>query len=152
MEQLPDGYFSAACDCEVGSTYWMVLDGRSTFPDPASRSQPQGVHGPSEVVDLGGFSWSDDEFTPLPLSDNVLYELHVGTFSRGGTFTSAIEHLDALVTLGVTAVEIMPVAQFPGGRNWGYDGAYPYAVRPSRRASARTAVASSSRTGRAPRS
>jgi maltooligosyltrehalose trehalohydrolase len=131
MDRTSEGYFTVEADCEADSTYWLVLDGAKESPDPASRSQPEGVHGPSQVVDLGKFSWSDSEFAPRPLRDNILYELHVGTFSRGGTFASAIEHLDALVTLGVTAIEIMPVAQFPGTRNWGYDGVFPFAVQAS---------------------
>lgn len=131
MDRTSEGYFSVESHCAVDSTYWLVLDGTKKSPDPASRSQPEGVHGPSRVVNLGKFSWSDSDFTPLPLQDNVLYELHVGTFSRGGTFASALEQLDALVTLGITAIEIMPVAQFPGTRNWGYDGVFPFAVQAS---------------------
>jgi maltooligosyltrehalose trehalohydrolase len=131
MERTSGGYFSGETDCDAGSKYWLVLDGTNELPDPGSRSQPDGVHGPSQVVDLAQFSWSDGDFVPLPLRDNVLYELHVGTFSQEGTFSSAIEHLDALVTLGITAVEVMPVAQFPGVRNWGYDGVFPFAVQSS---------------------
>jgi maltooligosyltrehalose trehalohydrolase len=131
MERAPDGYFIADYDCDDESKYWLVLDRANRYPDPASRSQPDGVHGPSEVVNLHRFAWSDNDFAPLALRDNVLYELHVGTFSREGTFSSAIEHLDALVTLGITAIEIMPVTQFPGTRNWGYDGVFPFAVQAS---------------------
>lgn len=131
MERTSDGYFSGEADCGSDSKYWLVLDGANELPDPASRSQPEGVHGPSQVVDLRHFSWSDHDFVARPLRDNVLYELHVGTFSHGGTFSSAVEHLDALVTLGITAIEIMPVAQFPGARNWGYDGVFPFAVQAS---------------------
>lgn len=131
MEPTAEGHFTVDVDCSVESKYWLVVDGADDLPDPASRSQPDGVRGASQVVDLGDFPWTDGEFRPLPLRDNVLYELHVGTFSPGGTFSSAIEHLDAIVTLGVTAIEIMPVAQFPGTRNWGYDGVFPFAVQDS---------------------
>lgn len=131
MERVSDGYFTVEAACDIDSTYWLVLDGAKDCPDPASRSQPDGVHGPSQVVDLGQFSWSDSDFVPLPLRDSVLYELHVGTFSQGGTFSSAIDHLDALASLGVSAIEVMPVAQFPGTRNWGYDGVFPFAVQAS---------------------
>lgn len=105
--------------------YYRFPDGRR-LPDPASRFQPQGVHGPSQVVDLH-FPWNDGDWHGLPLRHYILYELHVGTFTDEGTFDAAIAHLDYLKDLGITAVELMPVAQFPGGRNWGYDGAYLYA-------------------------
>lgn len=115
---------------EPGSLYLYLLDGGKERPDPASRSQPQGVHGPSEVVDPT-FPWEDGAWSGLPLRDYVIYELHVGTFTPEGTFEAVIPHLDYLRDLGVTAVELMPVAQFPGGRNWGYDGVYPFAVQDS---------------------
>jgi maltooligosyltrehalose trehalohydrolase len=99
--------------------------GELSRPDPASRSQPTGVHGASEVVELrGGSRWEG-----RPLEEYVLYELHVGTFTREGTFEAVIPRLDDLVHLGVTAVELMPVAEFPGGRNWGYDGTFPFAAQ-----------------------
>ncbi len=100
-------------------------------PDPASRFQPAGVHGPSRVIDPRGFRWTDAGWAGIPLEDYVVYELHVGTFTAAGTFEAAIARIPHLVALGVTAVEIMPVAEFPGGRNWGYDGVYPYAVQSS---------------------
>ena len=96
--------------------------GRASYPDPASRSQPQGVHGPSEVIDPEAFRWTDGTWPGVALPDLVIYELHVGTFSPGGTFDSAIERLDAVVQLGATAIEVMPIAEFAGTRNWGYDG------------------------------
>jgi maltooligosyltrehalose trehalohydrolase len=99
-------------------------------PDPASRFQPQGVHGPSQVIDPF-FPWADQGWSGQRLHDYIIYELHVGTFTPEGTFEATTDRLDALKDLGVTAVEIMPVAQFPGERNWGYDGVYPFAVQNS---------------------
>lgn len=105
-----------------GTRYTYLLDGKRERPDPASRSQPDGVHGPSEVVDTGAFAWTDRDWRGRPLKDMVLYEIHVGTFTADGTFDAVIPRLDRLQELGVTAVELMPVASFPGSRNWGYDG------------------------------
>jgi maltooligosyltrehalose trehalohydrolase len=125
------GYHSAEIEgVPPGSLYRYRIDDAEERPDPASRHQPQGVHGPSAVVDPG-FPWTDSGWAGRPLTDYVIYELHVGTFTRAGTFDAAIERLDELCELGVTAVELMPVAQFPGDRNWGYDGAYPFAVQDS---------------------
>lgn len=112
-----------------GARYTYVLDDEREYPDPASRSQPDGVHGPSAVVDPTAFTWKDAGWTGLPLRNYVIYELHVGTFSDDGTFDGVIPYLDGLADLGVTAIELMPVAQFPGDRNWGYDGVYPFAVQ-----------------------
>jgi maltooligosyltrehalose trehalohydrolase len=119
---------------EPGRRYRYRLHGPGTpsepLPDPASRWQPDGVHGPSVVVSPpASFDWSDEWWRGRPLAEYVIYELHVGTFTPGGTFESAAERLPDLVDLGVTAVELMPVAQFPGSRNWGYDGVFPYAVQ-----------------------
>jgi len=113
-----------------GARYLYRLDGDRERPDPASRLQPEGVHGPSQVV-ATEFRWSDGGWRGLPLAEYILYELHVGTFSGDGTFDAAAQHLDALAALGVTAVELMPVTQFPGARNWGYDGTYLFAVHPA---------------------
>ncbi len=128
------GYFSATLgDVGPGQRYVFRLhrDGGEVVerPDPASRHQPQGVHGPSAVVDPAAFPAPVGGWRGLPLADHVLYELHVGTFTAQGTFDAAIPHLAGLAELGVTAVEVMPLAQFPGGRNWGYDGVFPYAVQ-----------------------
>ncbi|MFH1726432.1 MAG: alpha-amylase family glycosyl hydrolase [Elusimicrobiota bacterium] len=129
MERLEGGYFRAIVDnVEPGTRYLFRLDGERERPDPASRFQPEGLHGPSEVV-ADDFRWEDGFWCGLPLQDFVLYELHVGTFTPDGTLDAAIGQLRRLKDLGVTAVELMPVAQFPGGRNWGYDGVYPYAVQ-----------------------
>ena len=117
-------------DVPPGTDYLYRLDDRVERPDPASRWQPQGVHGPSRVLDPT-FPWSDSAWRGLPLRDYVLYELHVGAFTREGTFDGVAARLDELKELGVTAVELMPVAQFPGARNWGYDGVYPFAVQES---------------------
>jgi maltooligosyltrehalose trehalohydrolase len=111
----------------VGARYQYRLDGERYRPDPVSRWQPEGVHGPSAVVDPDEFVWTDQAFTGHALGDLVLYELHVGTFTPAGTFEAVIRNLGALVDLGVTAVELMPVAEFPGSRNWGYDGVHLYA-------------------------
>jgi len=131
LGQEERGYWGALVDgVEPGTLYKYIIGGVGEFPDPASRSQPQGVHGPSEVVDTG-FPWTDTGWRGPLLRDYIIYEMHVGTFTPGGTFDSAVSHLDYLVDLGVTAVEMMPVAQFSGTRNWGYDGVYPFAVQDS---------------------
>jgi maltooligosyltrehalose trehalohydrolase len=122
MQREGGGYFRALERVTPGTAYGYRLDGGDDLPDPASRSQPFGVHGPSAVVDPAAFAWSDSAFRAPGLSELVIYELHVGTFSQQGTFDGAVEHLDDLVELGVTACELLPVAQFPGARNWGYDG------------------------------
>ncbi|BCA56362.1 Malto-oligosyltrehalose trehalohydrolase [Nitrospira sp. KM1] len=112
----------------TGSRYRYVLDGSLERPDPVSRFQPDGVHGTSMVVDPGEFPWTDREWRGLSLKELIMYELHVGTFTKEGTFDAVIPHLPYLKnTVGITAIELMPVAQFPGGRNWGYDGAFPFA-------------------------
>jgi len=115
---------------EPGALYLYRLDSEKERPDPASRFQPQGVHGPSQVVD-SRFPWEDDSWCGIPIRDYVIYELHVGLFTPEGTFEAIIPHLDELKDLGITAIELMPVAQFPGARNWGYDGVYPFAVQNS---------------------
>jgi maltooligosyltrehalose trehalohydrolase len=125
------GYHHALVDgVEPGCLYLYRLDEGRERPDPASRSQPQGVHGPSQVVSPR-FEWEDGGWPGLPLPDYVLYELHVGVFTPEGTFDAIIPYLDELRVLGITAIELMPVAQFPGTRNWGYDGVYPFAVQDS---------------------
>ena len=125
------GYHQAVIEgVEVSSLYFCRLGGVKERPDPASRFQPQGVHGPSQVVNPD-FPWKDDCWFGLPLRDHIVYELHVGTFTPEGTFEAVIPHLQDLKNLGITAIELMPVAQFPGSRNWGYDGTYPFAVHNS---------------------
>lgn len=123
----PDGeYFQGVVPAAAGDDYWYWLDGTLRRPDPASRCQPEGVHGPSRIVDPA-FSWQDGVWSGIALDDCIFYELHIGTFTPAGTFDAAIERLDYLRELGVTALELMPVGQFPGERNWGYDGVYPFA-------------------------
>jgi malto-oligosyltrehalose trehalohydrolase len=111
---------------QPGTRYRYVVDGKA-YPDPASRRQPDGVHGPSEVIDPEAYDWSDLSWHGRPWEEIVLYELHLGTFSETGDFAGAAGHLDHLCRLGVTAIELMPIAEFPGSRNWGYDGVFPYA-------------------------
>jgi len=128
LEKRDGGYhYGSVPGVRVGDQYLFRL-GDKERPDPASRCQPAGVHGPSEVVDPG-FPHAEGTWTGLPLADYVIYELHVGTFTAEGTFDAVIPKLDYLKSLGVTAVEIMPVSQFPGGRNWGYDGVLPFAAQ-----------------------
>jgi maltooligosyltrehalose trehalohydrolase len=122
MERTDRGYHVAIGEgVGEGVTYKFRLSDGRELPDPASRFQPEGVHGPSQVVNTS-FAWSDDGWRGIPLAEYVIYELHVGTFTPEGTFDGVIDRLDELKELGITAVELMPVAQFPGERNWGYDG------------------------------
>jgi maltooligosyltrehalose trehalohydrolase len=128
LQPSGDGFFQALiAGARAGTLYRYLVDGQGPFPDPASRRQPLGVHGPSEVIDPRGFCWSDQAWPGVELADLVLYELHVGTFTPSGTFAGVRERLPALRELGVTAIELMPVADFPGQRNWGYDGVSPFA-------------------------
>jgi maltooligosyltrehalose trehalohydrolase len=123
LERSPDGTWGGVVGgVRVGDRYRYRVDGTGPFPDPASRYQPEGVHGPSEVVDPGRFAWSDAGWRGLAPEEAVLYELHVGTFSPEGTFAGVTQRLPLLKDLGVTAVELMPVADFAGHRSWGYDG------------------------------
>jgi maltooligosyltrehalose trehalohydrolase len=120
--------FVASAPASAGDRYWYVLDDGLAVPDPVSRFLPESVHGPTEIVDPAAFRWSDAGWRGLDLRDYAIYELHVGTFTREGTFDGVIRKLDYLKQLGVTVIEVMPVAPFPGARNWGYDGVSPYAV------------------------
>ena len=115
-------YLTAFVPGAGAGTRYAYDAGGTVAPDPCSRSQPEGVHGPSEVVAPKAFAWTDAGWRPAPFADLVLYECHIGTFTGEGTFDAAIEKLPYLVHLGVNAIEVMPVASFPGGRNWGYDG------------------------------
>src|SRR3989442_1172373 len=123
MRRDADGVFTATLgDLAPGTRYKYRLDGERYRPDPVSRWQPEGVHGASAVVDPRRFLWTDQDFRGHAPSDLVIYELHVGTFTAAGTFEAIVQHLPALADLRVTAVQLMPVAEFPGSRNWGYDG------------------------------
>lgn len=116
---------------EAGQDYMLQTDTGALRPDPVSRFQPHGVHGPSRIVDPAPFEWSDGNWKGLPLADFLIYELHTGTFTPEGTFEAVIPRLAYLRELGVTAVEVMPVAESPGSRNWGYDGVDLYAPKSS---------------------
>lgn len=132
MERDGEGYFRAKVSKILpGNRYLYVLDGKKERPDPASRFQPEGVHGPSCAVDPDIYKWNDSKWKGIALKDLIFYEVHVGTFTPEGTFESAIRKLPYLKKLGITCLEIMPVAQFPGKRNWGYDGVGLYAVQNS---------------------
>jgi len=129
LQPAGQGYWQVEVqDVPPGSLYLYRLDNDLERPDPASQSQPQGVHGPSLVVDHTPFAWEDQDWSNIPQSELVLYELHIGTFTAEGTCAAVIPRLAELKDLGVTALSLMPVAQCPGDRNWGYDGVYPYAV------------------------
>lgn len=128
MAAADAGWFELARDdAGPGTRYCFRADGGLPVPDPASRCQADDVHGPSLVVDPTAFTWSDGDWRGRPWEDAVFYELHVGAFSPGGDYIGVIEHLDHLRRLGVTAIELMPVADFPGARDWGYDGVLPFA-------------------------
>jgi maltooligosyltrehalose trehalohydrolase len=123
LQRFPDGTFGGlAIGLGAGALYRYRIDGGGQFPDPASRYQPLGVHGPSEVIAPSRFTWTDAAWRGVAREDIVIYELHVGTYTAEGTFAAVIGRLPYLAELGVTAIELMPVADFPGNRNWGYDG------------------------------
>jgi malto-oligosyltrehalose trehalohydrolase len=126
MKHVGAGWYEVSAAARAGARYRYVVDG-TKVPDPASRYQPDDVHGASEVIDPTAYEWRDDDWRGRAWEETVLYELHVGTFSPSGDFMGAIERLDHVARLGVTAVELMPVAEFAGRRNWGYDGVLPFA-------------------------
>jgi maltooligosyltrehalose trehalohydrolase len=127
MKRDEGGWFETVAQAGAGTRYRYRIDGRQEVPDPASRFNPEDVHGPSVIVDPGAHQWTDDAWRGRPWHEAVLYELHVGTFTPEGTFAAAAARLDHLAALGVTAIELMPLADFPGARNWGYDGVLPFA-------------------------
>ncbi len=130
MEKDDDGYFNTIVrNIHSGCRYFYKPDEENDYPDPASNYQPEGVHGPSEVIDHSLFKWNDEKWKGIPLSESVFYELHTGTFTKEGTFEAIIPFLDELAETGINTIELMPVSQFPGGRNWGYDCVYPYSVQ-----------------------
>jgi maltooligosyltrehalose trehalohydrolase len=128
MSAQAGGWFELTTgEARAGSLYRYRIDGKTEVPDPASRSNPQDIHGPSEVIDPAAFEWDDTDWRGRPWHEAVVYELHVGTFSPEGTFAGVEKRLDHLVALGVTAIELMPIADFPGKRGWGYDGVLQFA-------------------------
>jgi maltooligosyltrehalose trehalohydrolase len=128
MTLQPNGIFTATVEgVGAGARYWFKIDGAGPYPDPASRLQPLGVHGPSQVVPPTAFDWKAKDFRLPELAQLVFYELHVGAFTAEGTFRAVIEKLDSLKQLGVNVMELMPIADFAGDRNWGYDGVSLYA-------------------------
>lgn len=128
LEPVGLGVWEGELAVPVGTDYWVVADDRR-YPDPCSRHQPKGLRGPSRIVDPSSFAWTDAAWKGVTLADAVIYELHVGTFSEEGTFDGAIAHLPALAEIGVTAIEVMPVAEFPGHHGWGYDGVYLWSAQ-----------------------
>jgi maltooligosyltrehalose trehalohydrolase len=131
MESADDGYFVFETAAQAGDKYFYIVDHNKPLPDPVSRLLPEGVHGRTEILAPESFQWTDQDWRGLPLRDYVIYEMHIGTFTREGTFDAAIARLPYLKKLGITVIEIMPVAAFPGTRNWGYDGVSPYSVQAS---------------------
>ncbi len=132
MHRDEEGYWEVLAEgVAPGTHYRYELDKGLLRPDPASRYQPEGVHGPSATVDHAAVPWSDTSWKGLSPAEMIIYELHIGAFTPEGTFAAAVHRLEALRDLGINAVEIMPIAQFPGQRNWGYDGVYPFAVQNS---------------------
>jgi maltooligosyltrehalose trehalohydrolase len=127
MHREEEGTFVLTTEAGPGARYLYRIDGGQEVPDPASRYQPDDVHGASQVVDPRTFVWEDEHWKGRPWEETILYELHVGSFSPEGTFAGVEENLDHLVDLGVTAIELMPLSEFPGRRNWGYDGVLPFA-------------------------
>jgi maltooligosyltrehalose trehalohydrolase len=122
LEHEAGGYFSGAAQCGAGARYKFRVDGGETFPDPASRFQPDGPHGASCVIDPFSYKWSDDNWPGMKLPGQIVYEFHVGTFTREGTWRAAMEKMPALQETGITLLEMMPIADFPGRFGWGYDG------------------------------
>ena len=132
MKRASDGWYRVVTDrAAAGTLYWFVLPNGVCVPDPASRFQPEDVSGPSEVIDPRSYVWKQNDWRGRPWEEAVIYELHIGAFTAEGTFLAAIEKLPHLQKLGVTALEIMPVGDFPGTRNWGYDGVFWYAPESS---------------------
>lgn len=128
LDRDSEGWYRLETDhARPGDLYQYLINGSQKVPDPASRFQPQGVHGPSQVIDPCAWDWQDDAWQGRPWREAVVYELHVGSFTPEGTFAGVVDKLEYLARLGVTAIELMPIASFPGARNWGYDGVLPFA-------------------------
>ncbi len=130
MQPANDGtFYTEVADAPAGTLYQFSVDGNPGRPDPRSLFQPHGVHGPSQVVDRSAYQWTDQKWQGVAKQDLVIYELHLGSFTAAGTYTAAISRLDELVELGITAIELLPLAQSPGKWNWGYDGVNYFAAR-----------------------
>lgn len=128
MDAEAEGWFRLTTDkATIGMRYRFRINGDTQVPDPASRFQPEDVHGPSEVINHAAWAWRDTAWRGRPWEETIFYELHVGSFTPQGSFSAVQQKLDYLMELGITAIELMPVADFPGERNWGYDGAYLFA-------------------------
>jgi maltooligosyltrehalose trehalohydrolase len=127
LDAQGDGVFAGTVTADAGDRYWFRLDGDQLRPDPCSRFQPEGPHGPSQIVDPSGFRWTDDAWKGVSADGQVLYEMHIGTFTRAGTWNAAAAELPELARLGVTVLEVMPIADFSGSFGWGYDGVNLYA-------------------------
>ena len=128
LARREDGWHDVTtAHAQVGDRYRFLLTDGSRIPDPASRFQPEDCHGPSEVIDPRAYRWQDERWPGRPWHEAIIYELHVGAFTPEGTFQAAARRMEALASLGITAVQLMPIGDFPGGRNWGYDGVLPYA-------------------------
>ncbi|HEY8935932.1 MAG TPA: alpha-amylase family glycosyl hydrolase, partial [Cyclobacteriaceae bacterium] len=131
LQKKERGYWGGSLsDIYPGVNYFINVD-ETSYPDPASVFQPFGFDGPSQALDLNAFAWQDKLWKNISISNYIIYELHVGTFTAEGTFTGIETKLEYLKQLGITAIELMPIAQFPGTRNWGYDGVFPFAVQNS---------------------
>ncbi len=131
LDKEDNGYWRGVADVKAGYRYYVIIDDKIQHPDPASHFQPDGVHSASEIVDQSTYKWKDSQWQGIMPEQMIMYELHVGAFTNGGGFEDIIPKLDHLLDLGINTIEIMPVAQFPGERNWGYDGVYPFAVQNS---------------------
>ena len=129
MQRNDSGVYTLEADARAGDRYFCVINGEQAVPDPVSRFLPEGVHGPAEIVDPDQFRWTDAKWEGLDYDDYIIYELHLGTFTPEGTLDAAAQKLPYLKSLGVTAIELMPVNAFPGKHNWGYDGVGLYAVQ-----------------------
>ena len=127
LSKLEDGWLELVIHAPAGSRYQFEINGQTKVPDPASRFQPSDVHGPSEVIDPAAFDWQDEHWRGRPWEEAVIYELHIGTFTPDGTFAAAEQRLDYLADVEITTVELMPIADFAGARNWGYDAVLPFA-------------------------
>ncbi|MCU7496783.1 MAG: malto-oligosyltrehalose trehalohydrolase [Ignavibacteria bacterium] len=132
MKRDEEYYWRARVEnLKAGQHYFYRINGEVDRSDPASNSQPEDVHGPSEIIDHSSFQWTDEDWEGVPITNFIIYEVHIGTLTDEGTFDAAVKRLDDIRDLGITAVEVMPVSQYPGERNWGYDGVYPFAVQSS---------------------